>query len=527
MNRSVWIGLIGGLAVIGATLGGYALWQPDAQQTATTTVPAAAKTDGQGAYKEFVLEAKESNWVLKEGLEVPAWTYNGTVPGGQVRVTEGDRVKVVLNNSLSEPVSIHWHGYPVPNAMDGIPGVTQNAVKPGESFTYEFVATVPGTYWYHSHQDGANQVDRGLYGTLVVEPKQPTVTYDRDYTLVLDEWNPQMFGATAEKDKSSTDHSGHDMGNSNTGAGMDHSGHDMSGMNGEMTHDAMMKMMYNVYTVNGKAGSDIGRLEVTKGERVKLRFINAGFMRHRVHLQGHPYRITHTDGQAIADAPLLEGAEMFEIAPGERYDIEFVADGTPFTIDYHDEAEAARELKIPVVYTGDLKAVDREADGEANPALVDISRYGKGDASVEQPAYDIEKHFVLDSKKDSNGNEVYTINGKTFPDTEPVNVKKGQQVKFTLTNPGTSDHPMHLHGHFFRVLSKDGKAVSGAPLLKDTLNVRPGETYEIAFTADNDGNWMLHCHDLHHAAAGMMTHVNYDGFTPSFTPDPTAGNNPE
>ena len=135
---------------------------------------------------EFNLNAKETKWTLSPEKTITAWTYNGTVPGETIRVKQGEVVKVNLKNDLGEPVSIHWHGVPLPNTEDGIPGVTQDAVVPGETYTYEFVANDPGTYWYHSHQNGVEQLDKGLYGTLIVEPKDG-IDVDRDYTLVLDE----------------------------------------------------------------------------------------------------------------------------------------------------------------------------------------------------------------------------------------------------------------------------------------------------------------------------------------------------
>lgn len=119
--------------------------------------------------KEFTITAQESNLEVTPGQVLPVWTFNNSVPGPQIRVKVGDIVKVNLKNELKEPVSIHWHGYPVPNDMDGIPGVTQDAVVPGKTFAYEFEATIPGTYWYHSHQDSVNQLDKGLYGSLIVE----------------------------------------------------------------------------------------------------------------------------------------------------------------------------------------------------------------------------------------------------------------------------------------------------------------------------------------------------------------------
>ncbi|MEX2103715.1 MAG: multicopper oxidase domain-containing protein, partial [Bacilli bacterium] len=137
--------------------------------------------------EEITLTAQTSNLEISSGTILPVWTFNNSVPGPQIRVKEGDQVSITLKNELPEPVSIHWHGVPVPNAMDGIPGVTQDAVQPGETFKYEFEAVVPGTYWYHSHQDSVNQLDRGLYGSFIVEGTNEEKV-DRDYTLMLDEW---------------------------------------------------------------------------------------------------------------------------------------------------------------------------------------------------------------------------------------------------------------------------------------------------------------------------------------------------
>jgi len=141
--------------------------------------------------KGFNLTAMESNLQITEGVTLPVWTYNGAVPGQEIRVTQGDFVKVTLKNDLKVPVTIHWHGYPVSSETDGVPGVSQDAVLPGETFTYSFSADVAGTYWYHSHQESSEQVDKGLYGALIVEPKD-AVRPDKDYTLLLDEWiNPE------------------------------------------------------------------------------------------------------------------------------------------------------------------------------------------------------------------------------------------------------------------------------------------------------------------------------------------------
>ncbi|WP_412679673.1 multicopper oxidase family protein [Brevibacillus choshinensis] len=525
----------------------------------------------------FNLTAKENMLMLDDKTMKTAWTYNGTVPGPQLRVKQGETIKVVLNNELPEPVTIHWHGLPVPNNMDGIPGVTQNAVKPKESFTYEFKVDVPGTYWYHSHQNGVNQVDKGLYGSLVVEPKDAEPV-DKDYTLVLDEWmqddsmaEMHAGGSGTDKNGGTTDNANMDMSNMNHGSSSNNSTMDMSNMNhgsssnnstmdmSNMNHGSssnsstmdmsnmnhgnstnrstmdmsnmsdaeMMPLMYTIFSANGKTGSAIQPLKVKEGEKVRIRLINAGYLSHKMHLPGHDFKIVSTDGQPINNPPLING-QLLNIAPGERYDIEFVANNPgKWLLDEHSSNPGAKSLAIPIVYDGSENATVKSDSGDM--PLVDITKYGeaaKGTFSLDDK-YDIEYSMDLNTKM-INGDMSFTINGKTFPDIPPLNVKEGDLVKVKLVNNSPEDiHPMHLHGHFFQVLSKDGKPVSGSPLVKDTLNILPGEEYVVAFKADNPGNWMFHCHDLGHASKGMMTEVKYEGFKPGFTIDPSVNNMPE
>lgn len=162
-----------------------------------------------------------------------------------------------------------------------------NAVQPGKSFNYTFKADVPGTYWYHPHQDSENQVDRGLYGAFIVESSDDNV--DRDYSLVLDEW-------------------------ASLGSAKMDMGHDIN--------------MYDLYTVNGKSGSLVDKLSVMQGDKVRIRLINAGFVSHQIHLHSHEFKITTTDRQPVNQPRLLKD-NLISIAPGERYDIEFEANN-PF-----------------------------------------------------------------------------------------------------------------------------------------------------------------------------------------------------
>ncbi|MBI3738686.1 MAG: multicopper oxidase domain-containing protein, partial [Chloroflexi bacterium] len=138
--------------------------------------------------KVFELTATPVKWPILKDVIATAWTYNGTVPGPMIRVTEGDKVRIVLKNNLPNATSIHWHGIPVPNAMDGVPPFTQNAVKPGEMFTYEFTTSPAGTFMYHSHVDTDMQIPIGLYAPFIIDPKDNAKRPDVDVTLMLSEW---------------------------------------------------------------------------------------------------------------------------------------------------------------------------------------------------------------------------------------------------------------------------------------------------------------------------------------------------
>ncbi|WP_337019522.1 multicopper oxidase family protein [Oceanobacillus massiliensis] len=473
---------------------------------------------------EFNLIAQVSEWNLSPENKITAWTYNGTVPGDEIRVKEGEVVKVNLTNELEEPVSIHWHGISVPNKQDGIPGVTQDAVVPGETYTYEFVANDPGTYWYHSHQNGVEQLDKGLYGTIIVESAEDE-NYDRDYTLMLDEWES---GNHSEADASEMeDMEGMDMDE------MDHDSMDMEGMDMNGTgQDPMMghdMSSYDIYTINGKTYEENEPLNVKEGETVKLRFVNAGYMAHQIQIPVD-YKVTHLDGQKVNNPQIVNGS-LFEVAPGERVDVEFIADGSgDFTIDCHGEMEASQDMQLDVVYED---GNGKKTEHNSSPDLIDITKLGEKTESQFSldDEYDVsyEMDLATEMNADAEMGMVWSINGETFPNVPPLEVNKGDKVKVTLTNNSMDQayHPMHLHGHFFQVLSKNGEKLEGSPIIKDTLNVKYGETYEVAFVADNPGNWLFHCHDLHHASNGMVTTVNYNNFEEFYNDTGEVDNQPE
>ena len=443
--------------------------------------------------KEFDIVAKESQWDLGGNKIINAWTYNGTVPGEEIRVKEGDFVRINLKNELNEPVTIHFHGMVLPNKMDGVAGLTQDAVQPGDSFTYEFLADDPGTYWYHSHQSSSEQVDRGLYGSFVIEPKNKL--YDREYTLLLDEW------------------ASGDNGRGGMMGGM------MNGMSsGEMDTD----MFYNTYTVNGKTGQYIAPIEVNNGEVVRLRFVNAGYRKHFLRFNGEPYRIVGIGGNPIYNTN--PGTEHLEIGPSERIDVELTIDNTKqWQIESVDGNSAAENMVVKVI----PKNIDEDNQSKTTETKDDVTENGTqymDPIFKEIPTPDIEYDMLLGASM-GMGNMEFTINEEVFPETEPFEVKEGDIVKATLINDSRFDHPMHLHGHYFQIIAKDGQKLDN-PMVKDLINVKPGESYEIMFKADNPGLWAFHCHDLNHAAGGMMTTLEYQGYYSPFDIHEN-GNEPE
>jgi FtsP/CotA-like multicopper oxidase with cupredoxin domain len=258
-------------------------------------VPLATETQGgqllpfreEAGVKVFDLTTKVVQWPLMDGVTATAYTYNGTVPGPMIRVTEGDRVRIIVKNELPEPTTIHWHGILVPNAMDGVPGITQDPIEPGDSFTYEFTAAPAGTFMYHSHFEGDKQVSLGLYAPFIIDPKTPPADPPAaDVTLMLSEWrvvNGQTFAAMP-----------------------------------------LAGMEPNYFTINGKAFPNTETITVKKGQRVRLRLAAIGQSVHPMHLHGLPFKVVATDGYPVPAAAQLT-KDTINVAPGERYDIEFIA----------------------------------------------------------------------------------------------------------------------------------------------------------------------------------------------------------
>lgn len=240
-----------------------------------------------GGVKEFRLEASLIRWNILPDVQVAAYAFNRQVPGPRIRVREGDRVRIVVENELPEATSVHWHGLTLPNAMDGASEVTQEPIAPGETYTYEFTARDAGTFFYHSHQQADRQQSLGLYGALVVDPKASGPAYDEEVVVQLQEWTFEE-GYTFPS----------------------------------MPQDGLFP---NYFTINGKAYPATEKIRVKQGEKVLFRFIgsSSGFS-HPMHLHGGPFTVVATDGNPVpAGARLVK--DTISVAPGERYDVVWTA----------------------------------------------------------------------------------------------------------------------------------------------------------------------------------------------------------
>lgn len=446
--------------------------------------------------REFRLTASLAKVNLGTGPDFVAWTYNGQVPGPEIRVKEGEIVRVILKNNLAEATTIHWHGIPVPYAMDGVPGVTQEAVKPGKSYVYEFEARPAGSYLYHSHVN--YQLDQGLYGALIIEPSHLPNTCDQEYTLVLEDWVMKDGGGVANTTRRPP-------------MGMMH-GRMHGMMRGRMgrsrrhrnEEDPLLEPVYDAYAVNGRVYSNIEPLVVQRGERVKLRLLNASSSTiYDLRLAGHSLNITHVDGQAIKPVE----TDVLRIGMGERYDLEFEADNPGrWLLAAVDRGFGEGMLSIPMEYKGVKRT-------ESVPPLFHrgLRFHSYWDFQALHPTENTVRQRAnrLYSQELTGGmhSPFWTINGWVYPNAERLGVQEGELVRIGYSNHSMMPHPMHLHGHFFRVVNPS--LPHRFWIQKDTIIVNHMERVEIEFLANNPGKWFHHCHNLYHMEAGMANVVVY------------------
>jgi len=445
-----------------------------------------------GRVHDFALTARPADWDISNAGAAHAWTYNGVVPGPELRVTAGDTLRVALTNELPEPTTIHWHGMPVPFAMDGVPDVTQPPVAPGKTFIYEFPVTTPGTFWYHSH--AGYQLDRGLYGALIVEPPREALAYDREYTLVFDDW---LQDPDHPRDNPDASGMGGMMGMRGMGGMMGRDGSARRGAHGETVR---IEPLYDALIVTGRAS--VPDLRARRGDRVRLRLVNAGSaLPIAVWLAGQELEVTHADGQPVV--PRRTPALI--LGMGERYDVLITATH-PGVWPLTAVATGRNRATVLLRYDGVTGGAAESGDV---PSVRDVLRYPELSAATPLPAGDPDRRFDLELSGGMMDPTRWTINGRQYPDTEPIEIREGERARVRLFNMSMMPHPIHLHGHFFQVVSFDDRRLR-VPILKDTITLGHMETADLDVVADNPGSrWLLHCHNVYHMMGGMQTELRY------------------
>ena len=406
------------------------------------------------------------------------WAYNRQVPGQTLRYTRGDTLDVRLQNNLPQDTTIHWHGLRLPNAMDGVPGLTQAPVTPGGSFDYRFALRDAGTFWYHPHANSVEQISRGLAGVLVVdEPKAERPDVDADELLVLDDW--RMASDAVIRD---------DFG----------AWHDMS-------HAGRLG---NYITVNARPEM---RRAAPSGGRVRLRLVNTATAR----VFDLRFRGLRVWLAALDAMPLEAPTEVTEVtlAPAQRADLlvdvtaeageealiaSVERDGT-FALAAFDVTGPARATRLapdplppndmPQVDLNDARRVPLVMEGGAMRGLPDGGTW---------------QGNKMDMRQLAEAGQFWAFNGMVgMPDAPMIEAFEGETIRIPIDNRTAFAHAMHLHGMHFREV-RDGGALGP---WRDTLLVRAGETREIAFVADNLGDWMFHCHMPSHQMSGMMNWI--------------------
>lgn len=431
--------------------------------------------------KTFTFVAENAMISLGSGIRIPAWTFNGMAPGPTLHVEQGDLVVVHVVNHLSFGITIHWHGIDSFNSADGVAGVTQDAITAGQTYTYRFFTPDAGTYWYHAHQLAYAETTGGLFGMLIVAPEQTTIHADVDYSVALHEW----FGTNNQ----------------------------------------------TIFTINDATGT---LNEAAKpGQWVRLRIVetsNTGSgIPHLMTLVGTPFKVISLDGHDLNGPQWLTDVPL-PIGTAQRYDLLFQmpASGSVALVTAN-EATNQTYQRSPAVVMG------QGAVPATLPPVTkwfDLTTYGTPGptAITPQSHFDATDSIVLNNQIGTSLGRMgmtYTMNGKVFPDTGMIMVKYGQVVKIHLDNQSDLYHPIHLHGHIFTVLARNGQPLKGSPILLDTLLVTPHTTFDIAFVANNPGIWMIHCHNFLHANWGMDMMLVYEGYSTPYTVGTRDGNFPD
>lgn len=451
-SRRQVLGGLTGLAVVGLAAGGGArYWLGRATPESQI---------------DYHLIAAPVDMELVAGFKTPAWGYGGQAPGLELRACQGQWLRVRFTNHLPEPTTIHWHGIRLPLEMDGVPYLSQLPVLPGESFDYTFELKDAGSFWYHPHTASGEQLGRGLVGPLIVEEREPS-GFAHERTLSLKSWHVDKQGAFTAFSVPREAARG--------------------GTPGVLS------------TVNGVHAPT---LELPAGQVVRLRILNLdNTLTYRLNLPGAEARIYALDGNPIRPRKL--GASYW-LGPGMRIELGLRV------------PEAGTELSLrngPLRLATLLSVATQETAGDW-PAPLPANPIAEPDlANAETLRFNFEWSGVVSEGAVQGATQnfwqingiAWDINDKSCTDRPIATLEKGRSYIFELRNVSQYQHPIHLHGMSFKVLSSNRRHIE--PWFTDTYLLDKHETARVALVADNPGVWMFHCHVIDHMETGLMAAI--------------------
>ena len=477
-------------------------------------------------------------------------SINNSIPGPTLYFKEGDVARINVKNNMESNTSIHWHGLLLPNRQDGVSYLTTPPIEPGMTYTYQFPIKHSGTYWYHSHT--GLQEQKGVYGSIVIEPMEKRADIqepESEHVIVLSDWTDQDPHEVLRDLKRGSEYQSFKKGSKQTVIGVIKNKAVIENLKRSLRRMPPMDISdvaYDAFLINGQPES---ALELEPGKKVRLRIINAGASTYfYLNYAGGDMEVISSDGVDVKplkkDRILMAVAETYDVivtVPDQgAYEFRATAqDGSGHASLFIGSGEhiMAQDIPKPNLYKMDHSHdmsmdpnnekdssnmnMDHSMHDDMYHDTVEISEqmrmadnprpltpYDKLRAleSTKLPTENSNREFVLNLTGDME-RYVWSINGMTLNEDDKILIRKGENVRFVLNNKTMMHHPMHLHGHFFRVLNENGDY---SPL-KHTVDVAPLSTTVIEFEANEEKDWFFHCHVLYHMKSGMSRIVSYEG----------------
>ena len=426
----------------------------------------------------------DSRIIEVNGRAAKVFGIESSKGGAGLSLMLGERFRVRVRNDLAEETLLHWHGLNPPSAQDGVPMLSQAAIKPGEFFDYDFENTRSGTHWMHSHV--GLQEQQLLSAPLIVRETAEPLFDEQEHVVLLHDFSfrdPQEILAELK------------------GGGGGHAGHAKAGM--KMAMPGMLNdVVFDAFLANDRTLIDPEVVRVEKGTQIRLRIINGAAASNMwIDLGALEGELIAVDGNAIFP---LRGS-MFPLTIAQRADIRLRVPegGGAWPILFRPEGLAARTGIYLTTQGADIAKLPSE--GDAAPKL-DLTQEMKLRSVAVLPSEPVSRTEILDLTG-GGADYLWGLNGKSSVHDTIFTVRENERIEIVMRNQTGMAHPMHLHGHYFKVTAINNVAIEGA--LRDTVLVPPSTSVTIRFAADNPGNWAFHCHHLYHMNSGMMGVIRY------------------